>query len=305
MPATDSHSLSTRDLWLLALLTLTWGVNWPVMKIGVAEFEPMTFRAICMTLGIPVLYLLVRVQGLRIAVPREHWRELAVLALTNMVGWFVLAMYGLKLLASGRAAILGYTMPIFTALIGYALFGDRASARLWLGVFAAAVGVALLLAREIGAIAGSPAGTLFMIGAAAIWGLGTQLMRRRRQQTSVLVITFWSLLASLLVCGTLAFLLERATWTRLPNQAESLAIAFNSVVIFGFSQVMWFRLATILPPVASSLSVMLIPVIGVFSGMLMLGERPAWQDYAALASILVAILAVLAPGRVVSRIERT
>jgi len=45
MPETDSRLLSTRDLWLLALLTLTWGFNWPIMKIGVSELEPMTFRA--------------------------------------------------------------------------------------------------------------------------------------------------------------------------------------------------------------------------------------------------------------------
>jgi len=297
MPPDNSRILSTRDLWLLGLLTLTWGLNWPVMKIGVAELEPMTFRAICMVFGLPLLFVVVRVRGLRIAVPREHWRELGLLALTNMVGWFVLAMYGVKFLSSGRAAILGYTMPIFTALIGFAFFGDRASSRLWLGVAAAAAGVALLLWREIGAITGSPAGTMFMLGGAAVWGLGTQFMRRRRQKTPVIVITFWSLLIALVVCGTLALVLERGSWTHLPDLSGWLAIAYNAVVIFCFSQVMWFRLATILPPVVSSLSVMFIPVIGVFSGMMILGERPAWQDYAALVSILMAIMAVLRPAR--------
>jgi drug/metabolite transporter (DMT)-like permease len=57
--------------------------------------------------------------------------------------------------------------------------------------------------------------------------------------------------------------------------------------------VVWFRLATILPPVASGLSVMLIPVIGLFSGMWLLGEVPHWQDYVALVSILIAIVTVL------------
>ncbi len=297
MPETDSRLLSTRDLWLLVLLTLTWGLNWPVMKIGLAHLEPMTFRSISMFFGVPVIFLVARIQGLRIAVPREHWRELALLALTNMVGWLVLGMYGLKLLASGRAVILGYTMPIFTALIGFAFFGDRGSGLLWFGIVAAAAGVALLLMHEVGAIAGSPAGTFLMLGAAAFWGLGTQLMRRRRQTTPVIVIMFWSLLISLAACATLALLLERASWTQLPDRSGWLAIGYNAVVVFGFSQVMWFRLATILPPVVSSLSVMFIPVIGVFSGMMILGERPSWQDYAALVSILMAIMAVLRPGR--------
>ncbi len=297
MPETDSRLLSTRDLWLLALLTLTWGMNWTVMKIGVAELEPMTFRSICIVLAVPVVFIAVRVQGLRLAVAREHWRELGLLALTNMVGFVVLSIYGVKLLASGRAAILAYTMPIFTALIGFAFFGERASLRLWLGIAAAAAGVALLLWREIDAIAGSPAGTLFMLGGAAIWGLGTQFMRRRRQATPVIVIAFWSLLVALTVCGTLALLLERGSWTQLPDRAGWLAVAYNAVAVFGFAQVMWFRLATILPPVVSSLSVMFIPVIGVFSGMLILGEQPGWQDYVALCVILMAIVAVLRPGR--------
>jgi len=62
------------------------------------------------------------------------------------------------------------------------------------------------------------------------------------------------------------------------------------------SQLLWFRLATLLPPVASSLSVMLIPVVGLFSGMWLLGEVPSWQDYVALLFVLVAIATVLLPA---------
>jgi drug/metabolite transporter (DMT)-like permease len=56
-------------------------------------------------------------------------------------------------------------------------------------------------------------------------------------------------------------------------------------------------LARKLPPAASGLSVMLIPVLGVFSGMWILGEQPHWQDYVALALILVALTTVLLPAR--------
>jgi drug/metabolite transporter (DMT)-like permease len=289
--------LSGRDLLLLALLTISWGLNWPVMKIGVQDFAPMSFRTISMAGGLPILWLVVRSQGLSLSVPRQDWRELWLLGLTNMVIWFVLAMYGVKMLSSGRAAILGYTMPIWTAVIGILVFSDRPSAKLGWGVAAAAAGVSLLLASEFGTITGKPVGTLCMLAAALVWGFGTHLMRRRRQRTSVLVITFWSLVQSLIVCGLVSVLFERDQWSRPPNAAEWGAIAYNSVVIFGFSQVMWFRLASILPPVASGLSVMLIPVIGLFSGMAMLGEQPHWQDYAALACVLVAIASVLLPSR--------
>lgn len=289
--------LGRRDLVLLALLTISWGVNWPVMKIGVAELPPMTFRTLSMLGGLPVLWLIVRLSGQTLHVAHEARPETLKLAVFNMVLWFVFAMYGVKLLSSGRAAILGYTMPVWTALIGIVVFGEHPGRRLWIGVAAAAIGVMLLLSSEFSAISGSPAGTLLMLTAAIAWGYGTQLMRRRKAAVPVLVLTFWSLVVSAIVCGVIALAFELDQVRRMPSWQASAAIVYNSLVIFGFSQVVWFRLATILPPVASGLSVMLIPVIGVFSGMAMLAERPHWQDFAALGCILVAMATVLLPSR--------
>ena len=75
------------------------------------------------------------------------------------------------------------------------------------------------------------------------------------------------------------------------------AIAFNAVLVFGFAQAAWFYLARSLPPVASTLSVMMIPVLGVFSGAVWLGEVLHWQDWAAVGLMMVSIAAVLWPKK--------
>jgi len=56
-------------------------------------------------------------------------------------------------------------------------------------------------------------------------------------------------------------------------------------------------LAKSLPPVVSSLSIMIIPVVGVMSGSLFLGEVPHWPDFVALVLILGAMAVILVPGR--------
>ncbi|RPH45121.1 MAG: DMT family transporter [Burkholderiales bacterium] len=290
-------ALSRKDLLLLVVLTVLWGVNWPVMKAGVRDFAPITFRVLCMAGGVVLLALVARAQGHSLRVRREHWPELVLLGLTNVVIWYVLAIWGVKLLSSGRAAILGYTMPVWTALFGWLLYRDRLDARMGLGVLAAFGAVALLLGSELATLTGRPLGTLFMLGAAAAWGLGTQLMRRRRLTEPVVVLTFWMLLMALVTSGAIAWLTERQMWVRWPDTVEWWAIVYNVFMVFGVSQLLWFRLATILPPVASSLSVMLIPVVGLFSGMALLGERPTWHDWLALACVLVAIASVLLPAR--------
>jgi drug/metabolite transporter (DMT)-like permease len=206
---------------------------------------------------------------LRIA--RSDWPELAKLTITNMIVWHVLAIVAVQALSSGRAAILGYTMPIFSALWGRALFGQRLSARQMAGVASAAIGVILLLWHELGAMAGRPFGAFGMLTAAAAWALGTQQLRRTHIAAPTLALTWWMTVATTLVMTILALLLERERWL-VPDDAARFAIAYNAVLIFGFAQPVWLVLARGLPPVASTLSVMMIPVLGAVSGALWLHE---------------------------------
>ncbi len=289
---------SARQLALLVGLTLVWGLNWPIMKFGVTHFPPLSFRAVSMWLGLPVLWLAVRWLGQPLRIERRDWPELASLTLTNMIVWHVLAILSVQALSSGRAAILGYTMPVFSALWGVALFGQRLSGRQLAGVAAAAIGVALLLWHELGRMAGKPWAAGGMLVSAAVWALGTQQLRRTRMTAPTLAIVFWMTVITTLVMTLLAASVEHARWQR-PAPGVWAAIVFNAVMIFGFAQPVWLYLARALPPVASTLSVMLIPVLGTLSGAWWLNEQLHWQDFAAIVLMLAAIASVLLPARLV------
>jgi drug/metabolite transporter (DMT)-like permease len=296
--------LTPTQLWLLVGLTLVWGINWPIMKLGVGSgFPPLTFRALSMWIGIPVLAIGLMVLKVPFSIPRgdadrpfKHWRELLLLAVFNMFIWHGCIILAVTLLSSGRAAILGYTMPIFSAIIGAWFFADKLSARGWLGVGSAALGVMLLLTHEFGKLAGAPLGVLLALMAASTWALGTQLLRRTKIPVATLSISFWMTVLTAIVMSVLSIALEQHRW-RMPNAAEWFSILFNAVLIFGFAHATWFYLARSLPPVASTLSVMLIPILGVFSGAVWLGEKLFWQDWAAVALMVVAIGSVLWPKK--------
>ncbi len=286
------NQLTRKDLILLALLTLFWGLNWPVMKIGVREFPPLTFRTIGMLGGVLVIWLAARLQGVSLKIPKGEVLTIAKLALPNMLIWHALIIIGVKLLSSGRAAILGYTMPAWAVLSGLIFFGDRINRASLLGIVLAMSGAALLLSSEFQKITGQPVGTLVVLIAAASWGLGTVLMKRSRIDMPVIALTFWMLTMTTMVMAILSVVLE---WPqiRFPKPVEWAAILYNAAIIFGFAHVVWFRLARLLPPVASSLSVMFIPVLGTFSGAWLLHETPQWQDYAAILLIVAAMSTVM------------
>ncbi len=290
------HKLTPLQWSLLVLLTLVWGLNWPVMKMGVTGFPPLTFRAICLWLGTPILGLALVAMKVPFRVERRHWPEVLLLAVFNMFIWQALIIMAVAILSSGRAAILGYTMPIFSAVLGGLFFGNQLAKRAWGGVAAASLGVILLLWHELSNLSGRPAGVLLALGAASAWALGTQLLRRTQLPVSTLTISFWMTFLTTGVMSLLALVFEADRWVT-PSVNNGLAIAFNAVLVFGFAHAAWFYLARSLPPVASTLSVMLIPVLGVFSGALWLGEVLHWQDWAAVGLMMLSIACVLWPQK--------
>jgi drug/metabolite transporter (DMT)-like permease len=290
------NQLSRRDLVLLALLTLAWGLNWPVMKYGVTSFPPMLFRVMTLGGGVATLWLWTRVRGISLAVPAGKWGTVLWLALPNVVVWHVLSVLAVKTLPSGRAAIIGYTMPIWAVIVSVALYDERPLPRHWLGIAAALAGTMLLLASEFTMLAGSPLGTILMLVAAIAWGWGTVLLRRHMTEVPTVTLGFWMLASAVPVVTFATIAFEAALW-RPPSPLEWGSILYNVFVAIAFCHIVWFRLARLLPPAASGLSVMMIPVLGVFSSMAMLGERPRWHDYVALVLILMALATVLLPHR--------
>ncbi len=145
-------------------------------------------------------------------------------------------------------------------------------------------------------MAGKPEGVAMMLVAAATWALGTQLLRRTRIEAPTLAISFWMLVITTVWMTTVALVFEADAWVA-PTPTVWVAIMYNAIGVFAFAQVVWLSLARDLPPIASTLSVMMIPVLGVFSGALWLGERLHWQDWAAVGLVLLAIAMVLWPPR--------
>jgi drug/metabolite transporter (DMT)-like permease len=76
----------------------------------------------------------------------------------------------------------------------------------------------------------------------------------------------------------------------------ALGVAYNVLVAFAWAHWAWIKLATSVSVTVFSLSMLVIPVVGVLSGMLFLGERPSWAEYAALVLVLGSLLSVVAPA---------
>jgi drug/metabolite transporter (DMT)-like permease len=276
----------------LAGLTLAWGLNWPIMKFSLRELSPLYFRATTMTGGALLLLAWFTARGHDMRLPRSAWIALALLAAPNVLGWHLFSILGVQELASGRAAILGFTMPIWTAVLAVLFFGEQPTRRVLIGVASAALAIALLVAHEVVALAGRPLGIVWMQLAAVSWAFGTILMRRTRLPLSTPAITVWMMLFSSAAFWLIAPLFE--PWPGWRFSAPMwVALAWGVAINYGIAQVVWFGLARTLPPTASAFSIMAVPIVGTVSAIVIVGEVPRWQDWAAALAVMLAIASAL------------
>lgn len=285
-------ALNTRQLIGLVLLTLMWGVNWPVMKLGLREWSPLWFRAVTMAGGALVLLAYYRWRGIPV-LPRgvKQWRSVVVLGLPNMMGWHGLSIIGVEHLPAGRAAILGFTMPVFTVLLAVLFYGERFTSRLALAVVAVLIAIALLLWNELHTLAGSPVGIAWMQAAAFCWALGTVWMRRAKLTLAPETLVIWMLIVSSLGLALVADAFEPVPgWPA--GTTMWVVLLWSALLNYGAAQVIWFALARALPASTSAMSVTAVPVVGVL-GSIFIGEWPSWQDGLAIVCVVVAIGAVL------------
>jgi drug/metabolite transporter (DMT)-like permease len=283
-------------LLLLALLALGWGLNWPIMKIVLRDVPPLTFRGSCLLLGGLGVMLIGRLDGQSWRIPPGAFGKLVLLAATNMVGWNVLMIYGVGLMPSGRAALLGYTMPLWSVAFSVWLLGERLNLRRAVGLALGLAGVAALMGSYRDQLGAAPLGVLCMLGAAMSWGLGVVLLKRFALKMPTTMLTGWAMLIGAAPVLAAALALEAGEW-RAVGLGPGLGFVYNVLVAFMFCYWAWNRIVLMVPVAVSSLSSLITPVIGVLGGMWLLGEQPGWNELLGAALILGALATVLLPQK--------
>jgi drug/metabolite transporter (DMT)-like permease len=278
---------------LLAGLTLFWGANWPAMKIILAEVPVWWFRSSCLLVGGFGLLTIGRLSGLSLFVPRQQRGPLLLCALFNIVGWHLCSAYGISLMPAGRAAIVAFTMPLWASLLGSFVLGEALTRGKLIGLALGVSGLAVLIGPDLAVLGAAPLGAFFMLLAALSWASGTVAVKRFVWSVPTATLIGWQLLAGAVPITLGAVLLQPPPDLGDLSREVWFALAYVFLFPMLFCQWAYFATVRLFPASIAAIGTLAIPVVGVYSSALMLGESVGLQELTALALICGALAGVL------------
>jgi drug/metabolite transporter (DMT)-like permease len=261
------------NIALLIFVITTWGYSWVLMKIGLRYMEPLTFAAYRCGVGglamIPFLYF----KG--VSLPKgEKWLNYVIVGLFQTTSMFGFMLYGMKLVTAGKTSVLLYTMSIWTCLLSHFYLKEKLSISRWLGVISGFLGILFILGWD--AIINQDREILFgefliLIGAVS-WAISNIWVKKAMMNEDSYLVNGLQLLIGASGLALLALPtegLEHVKWTWVSINI----ILFTGVIASTIDFTIWFYLLKKLDTSTVAVSVMLVPVFGLFFDWLQLGKK--------------------------------
>ena len=284
------------DDWLILLaLALIWGGAFFFIGIAVRHVPPLTYVWLRLTIAAAGMWSYLCLTGQRPRLPRRVWGSILLLALLNNALPFVLIGWGEMHIASGLAAILNSTTPIWGVLVAHFLTHDeRMNPRKVAGVLLGFGGVVVMMGPSLLSNLGTGAvAQLACVTASLVYALAAVWARRfRKVGLSPIAVTTGQLTAGALIMLPLSLIIDRPWSHAAPPLAAWAAIAALALLCTAFAYVLYFRLIETSGATNAMLVTLLVPPVAILLGSVFLGETLAGEDFAGLALIALGLAAI-------------
>lgn len=238
------------------------------------------------------MLLCLRSPGRRMLPHREEWPGVLALSLLIMVVFPFALIAGVVLVGPGQAAILNYTMPLWASLLAVPVLGERLDRRTSMALGLGFVAVLLVLAGTTGHGGPNSLGVALGLAAGATFGAGTVLSKKLRFRSPVLLITAWQLLLGTPPAFVVWLLLHDITYLHSEAGRGLFGLFYMVVFANAVAYAAWFPVVGRLKASVASLSLLVVPCVGVASSALLVQRRISHFDVAALICVLGAIALV-------------
>lgn len=295
MTTLAQRPMTPTEWLLLLLLSVLWGGSFFFNQIAVAALPALTVVVVRVGLAAGILWAVMRVTGN--AMPREPrvWAAFLGMGLLNNAVPFTLIVWGQSHLASGVAAILNASTPLFAVVFAHLLTaGERLTGPRLAGVALGLAGVAVMLGGEaVRALGVGVAAQLACLGAAASYALAGIFGRRfRAMGVSPLATATGQVTAATLLLVPVMLIVDRPWLLPMPGLPVVAALVALASVSTALAYIAYFRLLATAGATNLMLVTFLVPVTAILLGVLVLGEVLLARHFAGMALIGLGLAAI-------------
>lgn len=303
-PGVKSMNLS--EWFMLIILSVLWGGSFFFIGVAVKVLAPLTIVSLRVILASVTLLAVVRFSGLTLPRGREVWTAFFVMSLLNNVIPFSLIVWGQSHIASGLAAILNATTPLFVIIVAHLRSCDeKMTPRKVIGVTTGFTGVVIMVGHEtFMGLGGSFYGQLAVLGAAVSYSFAGIYGRRFGQLGIKPIVTATGqVTASSIILIPIALLVENPFTPPLPGLEVWSAIAGLAVLSTALAYILYFRVLATAGATNVLLVTLLIPVSAILLGTAFLDEQLEAKHLLGMGFISTGLLAI--DGRVLTLVRMT
>ena len=274
--ASGAQSMQRHARLLIACLVVVWGCNWPINKLVLNHIPPLWFACLRVAIGGLTFFLVQAFGDRRIRLPvRSDWVVVISVGLFQVAAAMGLVQAALANVSAGRSAILSYTTPLWVLPGSILILGERPCLFKLMGLFFGLVGVAVMFNplsfnwNDRNALVGN----LYLVIAAALWAGVIIHVRAHHWTDTPLALAPWQMFVGLGPLVALAWFVEGPPPTPTVSLETMVLVIYSGPLITAFPFWALITVSKNLPALTTSLTLLLVPVIGLLSSILILSEQ--------------------------------
>lgn len=276
--------MQNKHLALAVLVTLVWGLNFPITKLGLRGIDPFVLTGIRFALAaLPLVFFVKR--------PAVPFRYVAAYGVIFGLGMWGVVNYGIQAgVSPGIASLILQLSVFFTVGWGVVLFNENLRDAQLAGAGLALIGLSGIILTQDGSHA--VLGVMLIVFSALAWSIGNVIIKQSGVQ-EIFSFMVWASLFPPVPLFLMAWWMHgSAAFEDLPASLDATAIGsilFQVYLATHFAYWGWNSLLKLYPVSTVAPLSLLIPVFGIASSMLILGERISTPNLICIGIILLGL----------------
>jgi drug/metabolite transporter (DMT)-like permease len=258
---------------LLLIAILIWGFAYVVTKSGLDAVPPMMFALLRYAVASLLLVPVALARGGLARLPQPvPWRTLILMAIVGVTLYYVLFNLALAYTSASQTALIQSAFPAIVAILAVFWLHERVTRQRFAGIGLAIAGVALIVTTQDDAAASNPLlGNALAFASVLSWSVYTILAKRISNADPIAVTAVIALMGTVMLVPVALLENANVSLTAIPRDGW-LAILYLGGLASAASYLLYSRALRDIDASLVGTYINLSPVIGVVSGVLVLGE---------------------------------